>query len=459
MIIVGAGAAGLTCACIAAENGIKNILVLEKNPVIGGSSLISRGTWFAAGTKEQKRRGINDSDRDASLFLKSEGLGKNDESLITAMLTAGRDQINWFEKNHIRPFAFFAEKGVKRIHQYDMPSLIFFLRKKALSLGVKIWTGCPVKDLIKDKTEGRVSGVVYVKAGVDKMAFASIGVILCSGGFSRNKNLLESIHPGLQNVSTIAPQGLTGDGLSMGIRAGADTADLEHVKASYAFTDNPSTFNDMTFAYYYGPIIVNDDCHRFVNESAPYKEIAQKVISQHEAKSYLVFDDDIRKTVSRLANAAEPLKGFWETGEINNLPIYVGDSIEEVAQNAHIDPVGLKDTVSMYNEAVSKLGKDPDFYRTDLTGSGKLPLITRPPFYVIPVRPALLGTYGGLRIDSQARVLDKSGKPIPGLWAAGEIIGGVHGAAAAMGVPLAVAFGFGRIAALSASKKLNEESK
>lgn len=456
LIIVGAGAAGLTCACIAAENGIKDILVLEKNPVIGGSSIISRGTWYATGSKEQKKQHVEDSDQDAALYLKSEGLGKNEDSLIRTMLEAGREQINWFEKNNIRPHLLFAEKGVKRIHQFNMPALIFFLRKKALSMGVKIWTGCPVKELIQDKTTKRVSGVIYTKAGADKKAYASLGVVLCSGGFSRNKVLLESVGHGLQNVATLAPQGLTGDGLQMAIKIGADTADLAHIKASYAFTDNPSTYNDMTFAYYYGPIIVNNDCSRFVNESAPYKEIAQKVTHQREAKSYLVFDSEIRKTVGRLSNASGPLKEFWLTGKIDTLPIFTGHSIEEVAQNAHIDPVGLKDTVSMYNENITKIGKDPDFYRTDLTGQGSLALITHPPFYVIPVTPALLGTYGGLKINSEARVLDLTGKPIPGLWAAGEVTGGLHGAAAAMGAPLASAFSFGRIAALSAAGKLTK---
>ena len=110
----------------------------------------------------------------------------------------------------------------------------------------------------------------------------------------------------------------------------------------------------------------------------------------------------------------------------------------------------------MYNEAIAKLGKDPDFYRKDLTGKAKLAQIVKPPFYVIPVRPALLGTYGGLKINTDAQVLNKSGKPISGLWAAGEVTGGVHGAAAAMGVPLSSAFGFGRIAGLSATKALRE---
>lgn len=459
LIIVGAGAAGLTCACIAAENGVKNILVLEKNPVIGGSSLIARGTWFASGTASQTSRGVQDSDHDAVLYLKSEGLGKNDETLLEAMLPAGREQMAWFEHNDIRPVAFFAEKGVRRIHKFDMPEVIFFLRKKALSLGVKIWTGCPVKDLIQDEVTGRIKGVVFTRAGADRKAFASLGVVLCSGGFSRDKSLLGSVQEGLQNVATIAPPGLTGDGLKMGIRVGAATADLEHIKASYAFTDNPSSYQDMTFAYYYGPVIVNDDCARFVSESAPYKEIARKVIQQHEAKSYLVFDDEIRKTVSRLANASGPLKEFWGTGKIGNLPVFSGKTVDEVAQNAHIDPVGLKDTVDMYNEAITKLGKDPDFYRKDLTGKARLAPIVKPPFYVIPVKPALLGTYGGLKINEDAQVLNKSGKPIPGLWAAGEVTGGVHGAAAAMGVPLASAFGFGRIAGLSAAKALREARK
>ncbi len=110
------------------------------------------------------------------------------------------------------------------------------------------------------------------------------------------------------------------------------------------------------------------------------------------------FDDEIRKTVSRLANSSGPSKRvFGAQAKIGNLPVFSGKTVEEVAQNAHIDPVGLKDTVDMYNEAIAKLGKDPDFYRKDLTGKAKLAQIVKPPFYVIPVKPALLGTYGGLK--------------------------------------------------------------
>ena len=134
------------------------------------------------------------------------------------MLPAAREQIVWFEQNGIRPIALFAEKGVRRIHKFDMPEVIFFLRKKALvSRCQNLDRMSCCKDLIQDKVTGRIKGVVFTRAGSRQGKPLPLWVLSCvPEDFSRNKSLLESVQEGLQNVATIAPPGLTGDGLKNG---------------------------------------------------------------------------------------------------------------------------------------------------------------------------------------------------------------------------------------------------
>ena len=449
LLIVGAGIAGLTAACIAKDSGIENVLVIEKEPVIGGSSIVSRGSWVASETSWQTKYSIKDSNEALIKELLTQGEHKNNVELVKAFVKANTDQINWVIKNIAEPKTIFPETVVSRVHQFDCHKLIFGLRSYAISKGVRFKTGVRARELIVDN--GKVSAALCTQAGNSLRINASKAVLLATGGFSRNPTLLERVSRGFSNVQTLSAQGCEGDGLLLAGKLNADYADLDQIKASYAFIPNSASVDDMLFLFYYGAIIVNSDCIRFVNESAPYKQIAQKVLTQPNGKSYLVFDSTILKEATLHGVKS---KEYYQK-LIDEGLMFASDSIESLARKAKLDHVGLINTVEIYNEAIKNSGSDPDYGRTSFNKNGKLLPIVNGPFYVIPAAACLLGTYGGLKIDERARVLDKDGKVISGLYAAGEVTGGIHGANPIMGAPLAAAASFGRIAALDIAKGSN----
>ena len=194
-----------------------------------------------------------------------------------------------------------------------------------------------------------------------------------------------------------------------------------------------------------GGIIVNKFGRRFVDESLPYKLIAKAVLQQSDAKSFIVFDERIRGISER-----QPMdRRRWDV-----VPLGTGRTLAEAANQCSIDPAALQETVEAYNKAVAR-GEDAG-RGSVAVNNGRLLTIDRPPFYVLPVSPCLLGTYCGIKINDRARVLTAQGDEIKGLWAAGEVTGGFHGASFIMGTALGKAQTFARIAAQDIARSLGE---
>lgn len=449
LIIIGAGMAGLTAACIAAENGIKSIAVLESEPVIGGTSLIGNGFWAVAGTDFQKQHGVVDSSSDFRDDMLRIGNYVNKPELVEAFVKAGKAQYEWFLAKNCRPSALIAAESISRVHVFNMVELIDTLVTEIKRRGVRIKTGVRAQRLIR--RNGRICAVETVERVGTEEYRARIGVVLATGGFSRNASLIEQYVPLLKKAVVISAEGANGDGLLMTREFGADVIDTQYIKASFGFIRNPSTMNDLSLAQYSGAIILNRNGERFVNESLPYKTIADAALMQPGKETYLVFDDAIRQKAMRQTPDDELLREMAN----HTFPDYLfyADTLSEVAVKAGLDPDQVNQSVEKYNRQVES-GQGTDFGRTYLTlKGGTLLAIRKPPFFIIPTTPAIIGTYCGLNIDAGAAVLDKSGRRIPGLWAAGEITGGVHGASFMMGTALAKAAAFGRIAALSAVKE------
>lgn len=440
LVVVGAGVAGLTAACLAAEFGLKRILVLESEPLIGGSSIISGGFWAVSGTKLQKERGVIDSDEAFFEDILTVGAHKNDEALVRAFIRKNRVQYEWVLAQGVAPQTLAPGSGTLRAHVFDAPRLLECLCRKAVSSGVVIRVGTRVRELEYNRSLNRVAGV-----RTDKAAYAARAVLLATGGFSRNRELLEQYSPRMRFVSTIAAQGCRGDGILMAQALLAGLADMDWLEASYAFIQNPTTIHDMTFVNYHGGIIVNKYGRRFVDESLPYKLIAKEVLKQSDAKSFIVFDERIKSISKR-----QPLdQRLWDA-----VPMGVGRTLAEAANQCSIDPSALQRTVDAYNEAVSR-GEDAG-RGSVAVNNGRLLTIDWTPFYVLPVSPCLLGTYCGIKINDRARVLTAQGDEIKGLWAAGEVTGGFHGASFIMGTAFGKAQTFARIAAEDIARTLAE---
>ncbi len=444
LLIIGAGIAGLTAAALASENGVTNITVLESEPTIGGASIISGGLWAVSGTELQKRLNIQDSDELFENDIFTVGGHVNRPDVVKAYIRENRTQYNWMRTRlRIEPKDITAGAGVRRAHAFDARKLVVALYQYVKKAGVNVVTNTRAESLITDPSTGRVCGCLAVRGGSTVRYEGARHVILTTGGFARNRELLSFFSPAMRFVSAISPQGSRGDGIIMARTLGAALADMPYLEASYAFTKNPSTVNDMSLLPYYGAVIVNQESQRFTDESLPYKQIASAVLTQNSGRSWIVFDERIRKMALK-----ETLdRHLWEPIDKGIVPEYVyrGRTLAEAAAAAGLDPVALAASLDAYNQRC-KAGDPP---RGPISsGSGKPVAVEVPPFYIMPAAVSLLGTYCGLAVNEDAAVLDKNERAIPGLLAAGEVTGGFHGKSFIMGTALSKAAVFGRIAGL-----------
>ena len=446
ILVIGAGGAGFAAGLEAANTGAK-VIILEKLAYIGGSSIICGAGLAFAGTDIQIANNVNDSNE---LFYKDfmdVGKNANIPELVKAYVDNQLETYNWlkdagveFVKNKVTVAA---GTSVPRVHWFSPPQLIKALSTACEAKGVKLILETAAQKLALDPKTGNIKGVFAVQGKKNITYGAKKGVILASGGFSLNKELLAKFAPPLVKAKTIVGLGSHGDGLKMAWACGADIQDMPHVKATFGFSLNPKTMADDFFLVYYcGAIIVNKEAKRFVNESLSYKLVADAALVQTDAVGYQLFDqpicdEAIRRHEARMTNLLKR--------DIVSAP-----TLAELAKLIGIDSATLEATVKEYNENVAK-GVDPQFGRTTQTADyGKPSEIKTGPFYAWPSTAVLISTYGGILINGKAQVLNVYGEPIPGLYAAGEITGGVHGAAYVSGTAVGKALIFGRIAAKNA---------
>ena len=453
LVIIGSGAAGLASAVAAHEEGLSRILILEREPFIGGSSIVCGGQFSVAGTELQKSLGIHDTEELFFEDMMRAGEYQNDPDLVRVFVHEVRLQYEWLLAQGLKsqPPAAHSSMSVPRAHQIDPDRVIQTLRMFAVSHGSVILTGARAVDLQTDNT-GRVTGVWFRQGRQRFLAKAGKGVIIASGGFSRNRALLERYAPEMVDVLTVAGIGSQGDGILMAQKLHAALADMNNVKASYGFLLNSSTVADFTWMFYSGAIIVNRQGNRFVDESLSYRKIGDAALKQKYPVTYILFDDAVRKTQMGKRRIDFNL---WSPVDQGERPDYLimADTIDNLASSAGIDATALKNTVSRYNEFV-KNGKDEDFGRFSLSsGFGKLVPLTQSPFFLVPALPGVFGTYGGLKITPKAQVLTTNGKIIEGLFAAGEVSGGVHGRGFIGGTGFGKALAFGKVAGTYAARQ------
>lgn len=454
IVIIGAGGAGLAAACEAVDKKL-SVLVLESQPFVGGSSTICGGAYSAADTYFQREKGIKDNDE---LFVKDmlkTGQNQNDEKLVRAFVAESKKQFDWLVAHGVKPTTVTTASGmsVPRAHGFNPAAVIKVMRDYAVQGGAKIMLNTDANRLLCSADGKRIVGVKAIRKGKELFFAGKKGILLAAGGFSRNPDMLAQYAPPMKRASTIASMGTKGTGIKMALAYGAEMIDTAYIKATYGFKVNPGSIaNDFSIIYYSGAIMVNSDGARFVNESLSYKLLGDKALEQKDGKSWLIFDEKMRKHASNGNNWDKVLWKPIDEGKKDLDWVFQGDTIEEAAKKAGLDPAKIKATVDRYNANVEK-GNDPDFGRNSLSsGFGKPGKIENGPFYIFPSVPVMIGTYCGLKVNPNAQVLDVFGERINGLWAAGELIGGVHGAAYMTGTAFAKAQAFGRIAVRDMAK-------
>ncbi|MBV7503664.1 flavocytochrome c [Bacillus sp. sid0103] len=450
LVILGGGLAGM-CAAVEAGEAGAHVLLLEKQDELGGSTVLSSGYMAFAGTDIQEKAGIIDSIESLMDDMNEVGGGVNDPALVTAYGQRQFETYKWLIEYGVEFRSLEAVSGhsVPRGHIIDPHQAIQTLYRRLKQLpNVKILFNAPARRLFKNK-EGWIDRVLYEVDGKELFVQATKGIVIASGGFAKSEGLLEEFAPQLKGALRIGGRGNHGDGIRMACEHGAWLKDLPYLNGTYGF--HPSAAGPVKsqgLAFYKGAIMVNQFGKRFVNESISYKLLGKAAFEQPDCVTFQVWD----QTVMGKSVHDDPLYDF-ELLKRRRL-LYQADTLEELADCIDVPLEVLEETISTYNQGVQD-GIDPDFGRKTLTHNyGKPTPIEKAPFYAFESTVAMLGTYAGVSVNSAAQVVNSFGEPILGLYAAGEVTGGFHGAGYMTGSSLGKCAVFGRIAVQEALKEV-----
>jgi fumarate reductase flavoprotein subunit len=442
VLVVGAGTAGLPAAIVAAEAGAK-VTILELMSYCASSlALVNVGPAFA-GTDIQKEQGVEDSPED--YYKDGVERAKGVPELWRVFADNQLDTYNWCKKIGVKFGNLFAPPAHTRKRGFFLKGLdmLRVLEKTAKEKGVEIFFLHRAKRLVTDPQSAKVLGLkVEIKDKTEHYFKANRAVILASGGFGRNREMVEEYGPEFIDWIPTMPPGHLGDGLKMALAVGAGTKDLGHAVCGSFSVDVFSKTGVMDFVGYAGGIFVNVNGERFWDEATRnsfYGLLDEKGMQQPGGFFYMVFDDKARNRV--------------RPGKLGKAKPFQGDTIEETAQKAGIDPKGLKETIDKYNQDIKSVGYDTVFDRRTLEGCDGAPVtIDTPPFNAIKCKGSTSSFKGGLRINNHCQVLNQYDEVIPGLYAAGEVTGGLwsaHGTYLPCTM-ITAAMTFGRIAGKNA---------
>jgi succinate dehydrogenase/fumarate reductase flavoprotein subunit len=486
VIVVGYGGAGAAAAITAHDNGAK-VLILEKTSEIGGDSRLSGGNMaipkhsqdygkFAEYLKDICYKTTEPPLIDAYAnglkeipdWLSNMGC-KLAETIIPVSYT-----FNVFHPTHPRaPSA----KGLEIIEISSVPTeewpglaggvrVCEILAKQVERRAIQVMLSTLVKQLVKNKN-GEIDGVIAESQGKELTINAKKAIILTCGGFENNDTLKwDNLEP--KPLSFKGSPSNTGDGIRMVQKIGAGLWHMTRQISGLGF--RPSGFEAAFAIHFLSPNFIYVDKHgrRFANETAIEGHEFGKVCSYFDdgqyfdyprAPFYVIFDEQLR----RMGPLAVPGAGYnsvvkkykWSldnSAEVDKGWIIKAKNIPELAKRLNMDAPTLENTVKQYNDYCNA-GQDAEFGRS----KEALEAVERPPYYAVEAVPALSFTLGGARRDEQARVLDTEGKPIPGLYAAGQF-GSIWGFRYEAGTSFAEALVYGRIAGKNAALSSSRES-
>lgn len=447
VVVVGGGGAGLAAAIEAHDNGA-SVVVLEKMSSVGGNTMISGGEMAAAGNWIQKEEGIEDSiEKHVDDTLKG-GDHKNDKKLVTKLATEAaatakwlRDHVGVIFEDHLFMFGGHTVKRSLIPKGASGFELIEKLEAKVKELDIPIKLETKALELIKDGD--KITGVKAEKNGEEIVFHANNGVVLATGGFGSNVEMRKRFNPEYdEHYLSTNSEGITGDGITMAEAVGADLVGMEYIQ-SYPICD-PLTGKLLYVddARFISTILVNKEGKRFVEELDRRDVISSGIINQTDSCAYEVWDQHI----TDISKIAEHHKAEIDYLFENDL-LVKADTIKEAAEFFDIDAQQLEKTVARYNK-FAKSGKDEDFNKR-----GEMIPLEKPPYYILKAVPAIHHTMGGIKIDTNAHVIDKNGSIIKGLYAAGEVTGGIHGINRLGSNAIADIMVFGRTAGKNAAEK------
>lgn len=449
VVIIGAGGAGLAAAVSAHQNGAK-VLVLEKMPKVGGNTIISGAAFNAVDPKRQGKAGIEDSVEKHYTQTYEGGDKLAKPEMVRTLVENAYPAIEWLESLGMQfKDDIFTVLGAlwPRSHKPIMPLGTGYISTymnyvDAHSDGIEIMLNTKVTELIVEN--GKVTGVKAENAQGAVIASANKGVVVATGGFGANKEMRDKYNkmwPALTNLNTTNHPGATGDGMLMADKIGANLIGMEQIQLLPMGDPVTGSLSGNIEQGVENRIFVNKDGNRFVDEGARRDVMTKALFQQKDAYMWVILDKHSYPTGDTKNNFNETIDQLIAEGRA-----FKGDTLEELAKKIGVDPANLVKAVDTFNQAVDKKITDPTG-RTLFADK-----IDTAPFYAGARVPTVHHTMGGIEITTSAQVLDKSGKIIPGLYAAGETTGGIHGSNRLGGNAIPDTVVFGKIAGESAAK-------
>ncbi|GEK29450.1 flavocytochrome c [Furfurilactobacillus siliginis] len=446
VIIIGSGSTGLVGALQAHELGLKPV-ILEKMDKTGGNTMRASSGMNAAETNVQLHHGVVDSYEEFFAETLKGGGDMNDKELLGYFSSHAALAIDWLADHNIRLDDITITGGMSKMRTHRPASmapigafLVTELLKQVQAQAIPLFTGVTVKKLNKDAS-GTVTSVGAVLPNGDKMTINGGAVILATGGFGANPTMIEEYRPDLKGYKTTNQPGATGDGLSLATDAGAALVQMDQIQVHPTVQqDNPHAFLIGEAVRGEGAILVNAQGSRFVNELNTRKVVSNAITDLPEHGAYLILDQGIRSRVKAIE--------FYDSIGL----VVTGATVDELAGKLNMDAATLTATVSTWNTAVAD-HNDQEFGRT--TGMDRD--IANGPFFAIHIAPAVHYTMGGVKANHLTQVIGTDGQVINGLFAGGEVVGGLHGNNRIGGNSIAETVIFGRQAGEQVFNYINKQ--
>ena len=485
VVVVGAGGAGMTAAITAAAEG-KSVVILESQSMVGGNSVRATGGMNAGKTVYQDENefgesagvektlktaaekyadnetitalaktvseqwaayqanptGYFDSVELMELDTMIGGKGINDPELVETLCANSADAIDWLDEHGItlHNVSSFGGASVKRIHRpvnaegktvsvgsYMIP----LLQENCEKAGVKMMLDTTATEILTD-ANGAAVGVKATGASGETVTVNAKAVVLATGGFGANLDMVVKYKPELKGFMTTNAPGIQGQGIEMAQAIGAATVDMDQIQIHPTVEANTAALITEGLRGD-GAVLINAEGKRFIDEVGTRDVVSAAEIAQTGSYSWLVVDQ-------AMVDASSVIQGYIKKGYT-----VTGATYEELGEAMGVDAAAFAETMEKWNGYV-EAKNDPDFGRTSFAN----PLNTAP-YYAVKVTAGVHHTMGGLKINANTEVLNEKGEVIPGLFAAGEVTGGVHGANRLGGNAVADFTVFGRIAGAAAS--------
>ena len=442
IVIIGTGGAGLTAAIEATSQGAK-VIVVEKNAFMGGNTNYATGGMNAAGTKYQENKNIEDS---PELYFKDTMTGghdKNDPDLLKVLTEESAETIYWLEElgADLADIGRSGGQSVDRIHKgpEGMPigthlMSVFANKVEELDIDVRLNTKA-----IEILSEGnKATGIKVENKAGNTYNINAKAVIVASGGFGASKELVEKYKPELKDFGTTNQPGATGDAFAMVEKLDVALTDIQEIQTHPTVVPR---INEMITEGVRGDgaILVNRDGKRFINELETRDTVSKAILDQEGKTAFLILDQQV-------VDEASAIQKYKDAGLLTEAA-----SIKELAGKLKLSEEELEKTINTYNEYYRN-EEDVEFGRRLLNVELK-----KAPFYAVEIAPAIHHTMGGIKINTNTEVINNSGNVVEGLYAAGEVTGGVHGGNRIGGNAVSDITVFGKIAGRNAATAIKNK--